>query len=134
MRFLHGKVKAKKCDTVKIGVSQPTRVLVMTKTQYKRYAKHRTFTYFGGQKDSTYDFSVPKDGVWHIIVEKGSFRNPKNIETTVIRELGQLPAASDKKKKKKKKKKELEAPEVTESMESNDEASAENTDETPREE
>lgn len=134
MRFLHGKVKARKGDVIKISISQPTRILVMTKVQYKRYANNRTFTYFGGQKDGGYDFSVPKDGYWHIIVEKGSYRSPMNIETTVIKEQGVLPAAPDKKSKKKdkkKKKKELEA--AAEAVEATEDLPTEDASETAEE-
>lgn len=105
MRFLHGKLKAFTGEKIKVKISMPTRVLIMPERQFNKYRENMTYTYFGGQKDGEYEFSVPKSGTWVIVVEKGTYANPLDIEVNVSKEAAVPKAIESEKKSKKKKKK-----------------------------
>lgn len=79
MRFLHGKMKVNKGGKINVTFSKPTRVLIMTDREFKKYRENITFTHYGGHKESPYEFVVPKTDVWHIVVEKGSYNKPEAI-------------------------------------------------------
>ncbi|HAW20552.1 MAG TPA: hypothetical protein DCX14_10245 [Flavobacteriales bacterium] len=111
MRFLHGKIKAQSGEKIKVSISKPTRILIMPMREFKKYKENFTFTYFGGQKEDSYEFTVPKAGTWIVVVEKGTYLKPIDIEVKISKE--SAPAAAPKRKEKKKnKKKEVEAPEL----------------------
>ena len=80
MRYLHGKIKANKGGKISVTISKKTRVLILTEKDFKRYKNNQTFTYFGGVKEGSYDFTATKSGVWHVVVEKGSYHKPENIK------------------------------------------------------
>ncbi|MEQ9187121.1 MAG: DUF1883 domain-containing protein [Cryomorphaceae bacterium] len=88
MRFLHGKAKASKGDKIRISVSRPTRILIMNSSNYRRYKNHQTFTYFGGQKEGTYEFTVQSTNIWNVIVEKGTYAQPIDIKVNIEIEKG----------------------------------------------
>jgi len=52
----------------------------MTSREFKNYKNHRTFTYFGGEKESPFEFTVPKATTYHIVVEKGFGKEAKDIK------------------------------------------------------
>lgn len=83
MRFLYGKVKASVGHTVKVEFSKPTRVLIMTDREFVRYKNNLTFTYYGGHKESPYEFTVPKSGTWYVVVEKGTYYEPEKIKASI---------------------------------------------------
>ena len=83
MRFLHGKVKAFKGQTIEVSFSRPTRVLVMSQKNFEKYRNNLTFTYYGGQKEeSPYNFSAPVSGEWYVVVEKGTYYEPIEIDAS----------------------------------------------------
>jgi len=51
----------------------------MPDRQFKRYRDNITFTYYGGHKESPYEFKVPKTDVWHVVVEKGIDSKPLDL-------------------------------------------------------
>ena len=80
MKFLHKPIKAKAGDTIKVEFSRPTRVLLIYAGQFGRYKKGKTYEYRGGNSDqSPVEFNVPFEGIWHAVIEKGSFRNPLQV-------------------------------------------------------
>lgn len=92
MRFLHGKVKARKGQAINVSFSLPTRVLVMTQKNFEKYKNNLTFTYFGGHKEeSPYAFNVPNDGQWFVVVEKGSYYEPTDLIASIELVSGQPP-------------------------------------------
>ena len=82
MRYLHGKIKANKGGKITVTISKKTRVLILTEKDFKRYKNNQTYTYFGGVKEGSYDFTATKSGVWHVVVEKGSYHKPENIKAS----------------------------------------------------
>jgi hypothetical protein len=72
-------MKVNKGGKINVTFSKPTRVLIMTDREFKKYRENITFTYYGGHKESPYEFVVPKTDVWHIVVEKGSYNKPEAI-------------------------------------------------------
>jgi hypothetical protein len=82
MRYLHGKIKANKGGKITVTISKKTRVLILTEKDFKRYKNNQTYTYFGGVKEGSYDFTAIKSGVWHVVVEKGSYHKPENIKAS----------------------------------------------------
>lgn len=84
MRFLHGQIKARKGDIIQVHFSQPTRILIMGKRDYEKYKNNLTFSYVGGQQeDSPYEYTAPKDMVYSVVVEKGSFYDPLDVTASV---------------------------------------------------
>ena len=84
MKYLHQIFKAKKGTTIKVHFSEPTKVLLLGDYQYKNYKENRTYDYRGGLlEESPQRFEIPNDGKWHVVVERGSYFNPKNIVASV---------------------------------------------------
>lgn len=83
MKFLHGKLKVNKGGKITVNFSKPTRVLVMTEREFKKYRDNITYTYYGGHKESPYEFTAPKSDVWHVVVEKGTAEKPEKITATL---------------------------------------------------
>lgn len=79
MRFLHGKKKVNRGGNITVTFSKPTRVLILSHKEFKRYQNGQSFKYFGGHMDSPYEFTVPSSGEWHVVVEKGSYYSPESI-------------------------------------------------------
>ena len=69
---------------IKVHFSQPAKVLLLGDYHYKNYKEHRTYNYRGGNLEhSPQNFVIPNDGLWHVVVERGSYFNPKNIVAAV---------------------------------------------------
>ncbi len=84
MRYLHRVFKAKKGTRIMVHISEPTKVMLLGDLNYKQYKEHKTFTYRGGViEDSSHEFVIPNDGLWHVVVEKGSYYHPKPITASV---------------------------------------------------
>ncbi len=80
MKFLHKPFKAKAKDKIEVTFSRPTKVLLLEKHHFERYKKGITYRYHGGMAQSSpVTFDVPFEGVWHAVIEKGSFRNPLDV-------------------------------------------------------
>lgn len=77
----------------------------MPEREFNKYKNNMSFTYYGGQKEGQYEFTIPKAGTWIIVVEKGSYHNPFDIDVSISKEKPVKPAAVEGKKDKKKKKK-----------------------------
>ncbi len=84
MKYLHRILKAKKGTNIKVHFSQPAKVLLLGDYQYRNYKEHRTYDYRGGALEhSPQLFVIPNDGLWHVVVERGGYFNPKNIVAAV---------------------------------------------------
>jgi len=84
MKYLHQILKLKKGTQIKIHFSESAKVLILTDYNYKKYKGHITYNYRGGKMEkSPYLFEVPADGLWHVVIEKGSYFKPQNIIASV---------------------------------------------------
>ena len=73
MKFLYRKYPAKKKEIIEVRTDQVATVKFMTAAEFKKYAGGRTHSYFKGQDvDGAICFTLPYDGVWHAVVEKGT--------------------------------------------------------------
>ena len=80
MKFLHKTFEAKKKEIIEVEIDQPTKVKFMSGKDVKAYKKGRTHSYFGGRFDeSPVRFVVPYDAVWNVVVEKGTFHQPLQV-------------------------------------------------------
>lgn len=80
MRLLHKPFKANRGQKIEVTFDHPTNVKFMTAENFKKYKKGKTHSFYGGwEENSPVIFKVPKAGVWHAIIEKGSFSNPMQI-------------------------------------------------------
>jgi hypothetical protein len=80
MKFLHKSFRAKAKDKIEIEFDRPTRVLLLESRLFRRYRKGIEVEQIGGyEKNSPVIHEVPYDGIWHAIIEKGSYRNPLNV-------------------------------------------------------
>lgn len=80
MKFLHQPFSAKAKDKVVVDFDKPTKVLLIHHDQFEKYKRGRTFQYRGGMaENSPQEFEVPFDGVWHAIIEKGTYKHPLNV-------------------------------------------------------
>ncbi len=73
MKFLYRKYPAKKKEIIEVRTDQGATVKFMTAAEFKKYAGGRTHSYFKGQDvEGAICFTLPYDGVWHAVVEKGA--------------------------------------------------------------
>jgi hypothetical protein len=80
MKFLHKTYEAKKKEIIEVEIDKPTKVKFMTAKDYKAYTQARTYTYHGGTfEESPVRFVVPYDANWNVVVEKGTLRNPVEL-------------------------------------------------------
>jgi len=81
MKFLHQPFNAKEKERIVIDFDKPTKVLMVHASQINKYKGGRTFRYYGGYAEkSPVEFTVPFDGVWHAVIEKGTYNNPLEIK------------------------------------------------------
>ncbi len=81
MKFLHKPFKARANDRITVSFSRPTKVILLHASQFKKYKKGQTYQYRGGfEEQSPVEFTVPFDGVWHAVIEKGSYKNPIQVD------------------------------------------------------
>jgi hypothetical protein len=84
MKYLHRVFSAKKGYHVVVHFSEPTRVMLISDMEYKNYKEHFTYRYRGGDfSESPHEFEIPNDGTWHVVIEKGSYYNPRPISGSV---------------------------------------------------
>ncbi len=80
MKFLHKPFIAKTKDRVVVEFNMPTKVLLIQASEFKRYKGGHTYRYRGGfVEKSPVEFTIPHDGTWHAIIEKGTFNKPLNV-------------------------------------------------------
>ena len=84
MKYLHTSIRVKRGKVLRVLFDQPTKVMILSDLEYKNYQNHRTFTYYGGySEEESFEIEVPRDGVWHVVVELGSYFNPKSVNASV---------------------------------------------------
>jgi len=77
MKFLFKQYQAKKKEIIEVELDRSARVKFMTAMDYKKYKNSRTHTFFGGlYEESPVRFVVPHDGIWHVVVERGTTAEP----------------------------------------------------------
>jgi hypothetical protein len=80
MRFLYKPFEAKKKQIIEVEIDVPTKVKFLTGKEMKAYKQGRTHTYIGGlYEESPIRFVVPYDSVWNVVVEKGTHREPLEV-------------------------------------------------------
>lgn len=80
MKFLHKPIKANPYQSISVEFSRPTKVLLIHSTHFDRYKKGKTYEYRGGYAEkSPVVFDIPFEGIWHAVIEKGTFKNPINV-------------------------------------------------------
>lgn len=80
MKFLHQPFMAKAKDRIVVDFDKPTVVLLIHSDQFKNYKGGKTYRYRGGHSENpSVEFTVPYDGVWHAIIEKGTYKNPLEV-------------------------------------------------------
>lgn len=84
MKILQKPLSAKCRQIVKVNFSKPTKVKLLSHENFEKYKKGKTHQYRGGfYEASPVEFEIPYDGVWHAVIEKGSFNNPLEVTGTV---------------------------------------------------
>lgn len=84
MKYLHQILKLEKGVCVKVHFNRPAKVMLMNDRNFLRYQSHTTHTYWGGNMDeSPYEFTVPYAGIWHVVVEKGGYFSPLDLQASV---------------------------------------------------
>jgi hypothetical protein len=88
MKILQQPVKARKGQVITVHFDQPTKVKLLKHNDFLKYKGGKTHNYRGGHYiDSPAVFPVPADGLWHAVIEKGTYNNPLNVTGSV--ELGE---------------------------------------------
>ncbi len=84
MRFLHQRLKLKRKQMIKVHFSEPTNVKLLSAPEFKKYKLGKTHTYYGGaHTNSPASFEIPYDGIWHAVIEKGTYNNPIDVTGNV---------------------------------------------------
>ena len=77
MKFLHQTFEAKKKEIIEVEIDVPTKVKFMSGRSLKASRMGKTYTFFGGRfEESPVRFVVPFEGVWNVVVEKGTYKDP----------------------------------------------------------
>ncbi|WKZ67788.1 MAG: DUF1883 domain-containing protein [Flavobacteriales bacterium] len=80
MKFLHKTFELKKKEIIEVHIDVAAKVKFMTGRDFKNYKMGKTHTYYGGLfEESPVRFVVPFESVWNVVVEKGTFRNPLEV-------------------------------------------------------
>jgi len=80
MKFLHKPFLAKAKDKIEVSFDRPTKILLLESSQFSRYKKGLTYQYRGGmEKKSPVSFTVPFEGTWHAVIEKGTYNYPLEV-------------------------------------------------------
>lgn len=80
MKFLHQSFEAKRKEIIEVDIDVATSVKFMSGTALKAYRMGKTHTYYGGRfEESPVRFVIPFDGVWNVVVEKGSYKEPIEV-------------------------------------------------------
>ncbi len=80
MKILQKPFTAKEKDKIEVTFDKPTKVLLIESSQFTRYKKGLTYQYRGGKAEqSPVTFTVPFDGIWHAVIEKGTYTNPLEV-------------------------------------------------------
>lgn len=81
MKFLHQPFFAHPEDRIVVEFDKPTVVLLIHSSQFEKYKGGRTYKYRGGFYDkSPVEFKIPYKGVWHAVIEKGTYNNPIEVK------------------------------------------------------
>lgn len=81
MKFLFNHYQAKKKEIIEVELDRPARVKFMTAMDYVKYKNTRTHTFYGGlYEESPVRFVVPHDGMWHVVVERGTTAEPNPVK------------------------------------------------------
>jgi len=84
MRYLQQSFKADKGIRVQVTFDRPTRILLLSRNEYKKYKGSASFTYYGGEaKDSPKIITVPKAGLWYVVVEIGGYHENGSYNASV---------------------------------------------------
>ena len=80
MKFLHQPFEAKAQDKITVTFDQPTNVYLMHKLDFAKYKLGKACRYIGGKAStSPVEFTVPNDGTWYAVIEKGTHFNPLDV-------------------------------------------------------
>jgi hypothetical protein len=84
MRYLRSTFYAKKGQAVKVNFDQPSKIMLMSDRDFKKYRDNSgTITYWGGyHTESPVTFAIPSAGTWHVIVELG-WNDQKKVQASV---------------------------------------------------
>ncbi len=84
MLFLHGILKGKKGFTVKVDFSHPTKIKLIKDKEFRNYKLNKPYHFYGGffEQSPAY-IPFPSSGVWHVVVEKGSLKNPLPVTAKI---------------------------------------------------
>jgi hypothetical protein len=81
MKFLHLPFQAKAKDKITVTFDKPTNVYLLHKSDFAKYKLGKSFRYLGGKAGkSPVEFTVPNDGTWHAVIEKGSHFKPLEVK------------------------------------------------------
>ncbi len=83
MKFLHKRLAAKKKQILDVKIDRSTKVKFMTSSEFRKYEKHITHSYYGGTFDrGNVRFVLPFDSVWNVVVEKGPRSAPVDVSAS----------------------------------------------------
>jgi hypothetical protein len=69
-----------------VEIDTATKVKFMTGKELKAYRGGKTYSYYGGLfEESPVRFVVPYDAIWTVVVEKGTMKNPIEVQASVRR-------------------------------------------------
>ena len=83
MKFLHQTLEAQRNEIIEVEIDTPTKVKFLNGRQFRAYKLGKTHTYYGGMFDeSPVRFVVPYEGKWTVVVEKGTHRQPLEVNAS----------------------------------------------------
>lgn len=83
MKYLHKAFKASKGWIIEVNIDCATRVLFMKDSEFRKYKEGRSFTCAGKlYEPGKIEFVVKEPSTWHVVVERGSYFHPLQINAT----------------------------------------------------
>ena len=84
MKILQQPLKVKRNQIIQVHFDKPVVVKLMSKNMFPKYKNGAKHVAQGGFfEQSPAKFTIPYDGIWHAVIEKGSHSNPINVEGRV---------------------------------------------------
>jgi hypothetical protein len=84
MKILQQAVKVRKNQIIQVHFDKPVVVKLLSKGMFPKYKNGVRHVCQGGFfEHSPAKFTVPYDGVWHAVIEKGSYFNPLSVKGRV---------------------------------------------------
>jgi len=85
MNYSYSKENLNAGDVIEVELSQQANVILLDNTNYQRFKSGRDYKYYGGLAIRTpAQITVPKDGLWYIVIYLGGYAGTLKYSLKVL--------------------------------------------------